>query len=66
MATRRRRNRSPAVRRASLRELVRLYEELGALDAGNELTEIGRADGSSGAQGSAAGVFDPVIVPGCS
>jgi len=27
------------------------------------LTEIGRADGSSGAQGSAAGVFDPVIVP---
>jgi len=36
----------------SLREQLRLA-----------LTEIGRADGSSGVQGSAAGVFDPVIVP---
>src|SRR6478752_262208 len=27
------------------------------------LTEIGRVDGSSGAQGSTAGVFEPVIVP---
>ena len=37
---------------SSLREQLRLA-----------LTEIGRADGSSGAQGSTAGVFEPVIVP---
>ncbi len=38
---------------SSLREQLRLA-----------LAEIGRADGSSDAQGSAAGVFEPVIVPG--
>jgi len=37
---------------SSLREQLRLA-----------LTEIGRADGSSDAQGSTAGVFEPVIVP---
>jgi two-component system sensor histidine kinase MtrB len=37
---------------SSLREQLRLA-----------LTEIGRGDGSSGAQGSTAGVFEPVIVP---
>jgi two-component system sensor histidine kinase MtrB len=37
---------------SSLREQLRLA-----------LSEISRADGSSGAQGSAAGVFEPVIVP---
>ena len=37
---------------SSLREQLRLA-----------LAEIGRADGSSGAQGSTAGVFEPVIVP---
>ena len=37
---------------SSLREQLRLA-----------LAEIGRADGSSGAQGSTAGVFEPVVVP---
>ena len=37
---------------SSLREQLRLA-----------LAEIGRADGSTGAQGSTAGVFEPVIVP---
>jgi two-component system sensor histidine kinase MtrB len=37
---------------SSLREQLRLA-----------LTEIGRADGSSDAQGSTAGVFEPVVVP---
>jgi len=37
---------------SSLREQLRLA-----------LSEIGRSDGPSGAQGSAAGVFEPVIVP---
>ena len=37
---------------SSLREQLRLA-----------LSEISRADGSTGAQGSAAGVFEPVIVP---
>ena len=37
---------------SSLREQLRLA-----------LTEIGRADGSADAQGSTAGVFEPVIVP---